>query len=224
MEREELKTRINEALGSTKLTLSERTINDFLDDALAGITDDASINEDFVTRKANMLKSIDGNLHFDVSNQVRQYKESIKPQAAEPEPPKVEKEVPDTGVAKELEALKKRLQEFDDDRKKAAEELQRESDRAQLREAFEAHFENAGVKVNGYILKQTLRDFKCGGSVEDRVKALEDKYYANLKEAGFDYDSPRQGGIGTNPNSVQSRRDALKNELRSRGMLPNKES
>lgn len=229
MDREELKTKINAALGSTKLTLSERTINDFLDDALVGITDDAAINDDFVTRKANMLKSIDGNLHSDVSEQVKKYKETVNPAPVSEEPKKqetVEKPAEvhdDGGVAKELEALKARLQSFEDARKKADEDAQRESEKKELKEAFEARFKDAGVGVNGYVLRQTLRDFKGSGSVDDKVKALEGKYYENLKEAGFDFDGPRIGGMGSNPNSVQSRRDALKNELRSRGMLPKQE-
>jgi len=222
MDREELKTKINAALGSTKLTLSERTINDFLDDALVGITDD-DVTDDFVTRKANMLKSIDGNLHSDVSEQVKQYKAKQQ----EPEPVKQEpntddksKEPDDNGVSKEIEELKKRLQSFEDDRKKADEAKKREKELAELKDAFTARFDEAGAKVNTYILKQTLRDFEGDGSVSDKVKALEGKYYENLKEAGFDYDSPMAGGINANKSGIKSKREAFKEEMRSRGMLP----
>lgn len=223
MEREELRTRINEVLGSTKLTLSERTINDFLDDALAGITDDNAVTEEFVTRKANMLKSIDGNLHSDVSEQVKKYKEGLTKQEPDPKPdptPDPEPKPLDNGMSDEIEALKKRLKSFEDERKKAIEEKKREAELKELKEAFEAHFEEAGVSVNGYVLKQTLRDFKRGKDMAEDVKALESKYYDGLKEAGFDYGSPMSGGISANPSGVQSRRDALKEELRSRGMLP----
>ena len=224
MDREELKTKINAALGSTKLTLSERTINDFLDDALVGITDD-DVTDDFVTRKANMLKSIDGNLHSDVSEQVKVYMDKrTKQQEPDPEPkPKDDvkpKEPDDNGVSKEIEELKKRLQSFEDDRKKADEAKKREKELAELKDAFTARFDEAGAKVNTYILKQTLRDFEGDGSVSDKVKALEGKYYENLKEAGFDYDSPMAGGINANKSGIKSKREAFKEEMRSRGMLP----
>ncbi len=233
MEREELRTKIDAALGSTKLTLSERTINDFLDDALVGITDDADVTEDFVTRKANVLKSMDGNLHSDVSEEVKKYKDSLQG------PPKDKKKHDDDddsdddshkgkgdddGSAKEIEDLKKRLKTIEDERQKAAEEKQREADRKELHDAFKTNFDKAGVKVNDYILRQTIRDFDGKGSIEEKVKALESKYYENLKEAGFDFDGPHAGGIDTNKSSVKTRREALKEELRSRGMLPKKES
>lgn len=224
MDREELKTRINDALGSTKLTLSERTVNDFIDDALVGITDD-DVTDDFVTRKANMLKSIDGNLHSDVSTQVKQYKDSLTKQQ-EPDPdakPKDDgkpKEPDDNGVSKEIEELKKRLQSFEDDRKKADEANKREKELAELKDAFTARFDEAGAKVNTYILRQTLRDFDGDGSMSEKVKSLEDKYYENLKEAGFDYDSPMAGGINANKSGIKSKREAFKEEMRSRGMLP----
>lgn len=227
MEREELRTRINDALGSTKLALSERTINDFLDDALVGITDDA-VTDDFITRKVNMLKSLDGNLHSDVSVEVQRYKDNMtKPEPEpKPEPKSVEpaKEPDDGGVSKELEELKKRLQSFEDDRKKADEEKKREKELRELKEAFTAHFDEAGARVNTYILKQTLRDFNGEGSMSEKVKALEGKYYDNLKEAGFDYDSPMSGGINANKSGIKNRREALKEEFRSRGMLPKKEN
>jgi hypothetical protein len=229
MDREELKTKINEVLGSTKLTLSERTINDFLDDALVGITDD-DVTDDFVSRKANMLKSIDGNLHSDVSEQVRVYMDKLpksqEPKSQEPKPDtkptgdEKPQEPADNGVSKEIEELKKRLKSFEDDRKKADEAKKREKELAELKDAFTARFDEAGAKVNTYILKQTLRDFDGDGSVSDKVKALEGKYYENLKEAGFDYDSPMAGGINANNSGIKSKREAFKEEMRSRGMLP----
>lgn len=224
MDREELKTRINDALGSTKLTLSERTVNDFIDDALVGITDD-DVTDDFVTRKANMLKSIDGNLHSDVSEQIKVYMDKLPKQKEpdrEPEPKDDTKpqEPDDNGVSKEIEELKKRLQSFEDDRKKADEAKKREKELAELRDAFTARFDEAGAKVNTYILRQTLRDFDGDGSMSEKVKSLEDKYYENLKEAGFDYDSPMAGGINANKSGIKSKREAFKEEMRSRGMLP----
>ena len=78
MEREELKELVNKALGSTQLKLSERTINEELDDVLGDFGDNEEANTKLVERVANRLKRMDGNLHADVSKEVREYKENAE--------------------------------------------------------------------------------------------------------------------------------------------------
>ena len=109
MEREELLTKFNEMLGSTKLSLSERTLNDYADDVLSGITDDAQLTDEFLGRKVNFLKSLDGNLHSDVSKEIEVYKKNFKPKKEEPvkgEP--VKEEVHDDRIAE----LEKKFEEL----------------------------------------------------------------------------------------------------------------
>ena len=78
MEREELLGQVIDALESEgrTLTLSEETINGELDDALEGVTDDAQVDETFVGRIVKRLKRMDGQLHKDVSTQVKAYKKA----------------------------------------------------------------------------------------------------------------------------------------------------
>lgn len=78
MEREELKELVNKSLGSTQLKLSERTINEELDDVLGDFGDDEGTNAKLVERVANRLKRMDGNLHADVSKEVKEYKENAE--------------------------------------------------------------------------------------------------------------------------------------------------
>ncbi len=61
MEREELLGLVNAELGDNRLTLSERTINEELDDVLGDFGDDQEANTAMVARVANRLRRMDGN-------------------------------------------------------------------------------------------------------------------------------------------------------------------
>lgn len=78
MTREELLALVNKELGSTKLTISEKTINEELDDVLEDFGEDEAANAKLVTKVTNRLKRMDGNLHSDVSQQVKEYKKKAK--------------------------------------------------------------------------------------------------------------------------------------------------
>ena len=110
MEREELLELVQKELGDTQLTLSERTINGELDDSLSDFGDDADANAKAVTRIANRLKRLDGQLHADVAEQVSVYKKSIKGSVEKPKVDKKvkEKESPDPTISdlmKRIEAM-----------------------------------------------------------------------------------------------------------------------
>ena len=81
MELEELKSKFEEKLGSTKLQLSEQTLSEVLQDALAEIgDDDTRLTDDFLTRKVNLAKKIDGQINFDVSQRIKDWeKQNPKP-------------------------------------------------------------------------------------------------------------------------------------------------
>ena len=88
MNREELRELVTKKLGSTQLKLSERTINEELDDVLGDFGNDEEANAKLVERVANRLKRMDGNLHADVSKEVKEYKENAeKKQKEDPEHP-----------------------------------------------------------------------------------------------------------------------------------------
>lgn len=78
MTREELLALVNKELGSTKLTISEKTINEELDDVLEDFGEDEAANAKLVTKVTNRLKRMDGNLHSDVSQQVKEYKKKAR--------------------------------------------------------------------------------------------------------------------------------------------------
>ena len=63
MTREELLALVNKELGSTKLTISEKTINEELDDVLEDFGEDEAVNAKLVTKVTNRLKCKIGRAH-----------------------------------------------------------------------------------------------------------------------------------------------------------------
>lgn len=226
MEREELLSKINEKLGSTKLSLSEKTMNDFADEMLIGITDDAELSDELLERKVSFLKSLDGNLHYDVSKQVEEYKKNYKPLN------KVKVDDNDNSgggdeLRQKIVELEKRYNEIEERRKSDAEARNKESLVSSAVDIMKDKFKMSDVGVNNYILKQTLRDVVINGDEKpsDIAEAIEESYFKNLKEAGIEYGLPTDGNQAIRNNNAadaKSRREALKNELISRGYIPKK--
>lgn len=205
MEREELLNLVNEELGNTQLTLSERTIGEELDDVLGDMGDDAEANAAVVKRVAARLKRMDGNLHADVSRQVADYKKNYKPQP-KPAAKKAEKDsVKGSGEADgegndELRQIRAELASL----KAESEERKRAEARngvvKDVRKALDERFAKAGMKVNEYFMRGALQslDVPDGpADIDSLATAAEKRYNADMKEAGVHPDqSPRYGRGG----------------------------
>lgn len=212
MEREELETRVNEELGSTKLTLSEQTISGELDDVLEDVAgDDDEANKKVITRLVNRLKRLDGNLHKDVSTQVNDWKKKNKPT-----PPKdTKKDGPDGGdeAPAWFKAYKAEQDAKWEAQEQARKEAQQASDKKAVKDAVDKSvrdkFKDAGITLNSYIYKQTMRDVEIpdeGADAQKIAKDVEKAYYKNLKEAGLDGGKgvgPRKGGGGSGGTDAQ---------------------
>lgn len=207
MEREELRSKIDESLESsqTTLTLSDETINGELDDELEGVTDDAQVDDNFVNRIVKRLTRMDGNLHKEVSTQVNIWKKA-HPSGKKPAP--IQKTKDDEGggegdneVLKYLKKLDTRIEAIEGRRKADAEKNAKDAIFNKVKADLKAKFKDANVEVNNYIFKQTLRDMEIpeteeGGKIntDALVKDMEKSYYKNLKEAGFESKgAPRRG-------------------------------
>lgn len=214
MEREELLGQVNDALESEgrTLTLSEETINGELDDALEGVTDDAQVDETFVGRIVKRLKRMDGQLHKDVSTQVKAYKKahpapkttqtSVAPKNGEGEGNGVEDD-DEPAWAKKLNA---RLDAMEQSQKAAKETEAKNATLKEVKQGLKATFKKGDIEVKDYFLNQAMRDLKLpqleeGESydVDDLVSKAEKLYYKHLKEAGLDEKKtvqPRAGQRG----------------------------
>ncbi len=208
MEREELLGLVNAELGNTQLTLSERTVNGELDDALADFGEDAEANAKLVTRIADRLKRIDGQLHADVSEQINIYKKSLnkvqKPQQQQVKPQAGEQN-PNEGLIADLQ---KRIEAMEEAAKKKETALALEKVKGEVKKRLSDKFRSAGMEVNEFFLGTALGRMEFSSEnydVDALVKKAEENYNIDRKLAGVeDTGRPNFGGGGGNNRSSAS--------------------
>lgn len=199
MELEELKSKFEEKLGSTKLQLSEQTLSEVLQDALAEIgDDDTRLTDDFLARKVNLAKKIDGQINFDVSKRIKDW-EKQKPTPPTPKKNTQGEDEEPAYFKAYREKMEERFASFENERKNEKLALQKESAMKQIKSELEAKFKDAGIEKNAYIFKQTLKEVDIPDKdidISAIVKQTEKEYYKNLKEAGFSDSTPHLGKDG----------------------------
>lgn len=209
MELEALKSKFNDALGSTKLQLSDRTLDSLLQDALAEIGDNDSLcTDEFLARKVNLAKSFSGQVNHEVSTRVEDFKKNYKP---EPKPKDKPKPEDGNGEPEWFKAYRKEQEEkFEkmETERKAKEALhQKESVMKSVTDGLKKKFSEAGIECNQFILKTTMKDVEIpseNADVDAIIKSAETSYYKNLKDAGLDTGKPTfvpgsGGGNGATP-------------------------
>ena len=199
MTREELLELTNKEVDTTKFkSLSQKTINEELDDVLEDFGDDEEANSKLVTKLANRLKRMDGNLHKNVSDEIKKSKEDAerKKKEEEEERKRKEEEEGKTGsddkyneLLKEIKALKEANAERD---KKAARKATIESVKAGLKDKFDkANLEMKNYFLNAAIAKLEIPDEDA--DIDDLVSKAEKIYTAEYKEATGENGIPAKG-------------------------------
>lgn len=198
MTREELLALVNKEVDTTKFKeLSQKTINEELDDVLEDFGDDEDANSKLVTKLANRLKRINGNLHKNISDEVKKSKEEAERKKKEEEEERKRKEAnkdddPDDKYSKlleKLEALEKANTERD---KKAARKATIESVKAGLKDKFDkANLEMKNYFLNAAIAKLEIPDEDA--DIDDLVSKAEKIYTAEYKEATGESGIPSKG-------------------------------
>lgn len=195
---------VNEKEDTSKFTsLSQRTINDELDDVLDEMGDDAEANDRIVTKLANRLKRMDGNLHKNVSDEIKKSREESERKRQEEENRRREKEGggggnPDDKYDKllaKLEAIEKANAERD---KKAAKEAALES----IKTGMKSKFDEAKLELNDFFLDTALSKLEIPYGeldISDMVKKAEAIYTADYKRANGGSAIPRKGGNNPKP-------------------------
>lgn len=206
MEREELLQLVTENIeeGGKQLSpsLSEESINGEVDDALEDIGEDEEANKKVVERLAKRLLRMDGNIHSNVSREVKDYKAK---HPAKPEESKndEDKNDEDKDIPAWAKALNERLDRMEEARKtrEAADAKNAVADN--VRKGLKAKFKTANIEVNEYIFKQTLRDLEIpdtedGERVDesDLISKMERAYYKNLKAAGLGKEDTAKSRFG----------------------------
>ena len=197
MTREELLALVNQEADTTKFkSLSQKTINEELDDVLEDFGDDEAVNAKLVTKLANRLKRMDGNLHKNVSDEIKKSKEEAERKKKEEEEERKRKEGkkdddPDDKYSKlleKLEALERANAERD---KKAARKATIESVKAGLKDKFD----KAYLELNDFFLDTALSKLEISddADVAELVSTAENIYTADYKRANGGNAVPRKG-------------------------------
>lgn len=197
MTREELLALVNKEADTTKFkSLSQKTINEELDDVLEDFGDDEAANAKLVTKLANRLKRMDGNLHKNVSDEIKKSKEETERKKKEEEEERKRKEDdknddPDdkyNELLKEIKALKEANAERD---KKAARKATIESVKAGLKDKFD----KANLELNDFFLDTALSKLEISddADVAELVSTAENIYTADYKRANGGNAVPRKG-------------------------------
>lgn len=197
MTREELLALVNKEVDTTKFKeLSQKTIDEELDDVLEDFGDDEEANSKLVTKLANRLKRINGNLHKNISDEVKKSKEEAERKKKEEEEERKRNEAkkgddPDDKYSKlleKLEALEKANAERD---KKAARKATIESVKAGLKDKFD----KANLEMNDFFLDTALSKLEISddADVAELVSTAENIYTADYKRANGGNAVPRKG-------------------------------
>lgn len=186
---------MNKEADTTKFkSLSQKTINEELDDVLEDFGDDEAANAKLVTKLANRLKRMDGNLHKNISDEIKKSKEEAERKKKEEEREKKEGKKDDdpddkySKLLKKLEALEKANAERD---KKAARKATIESVKAGLKDKFD----KANLEMNDFFLDTALSKLEISddADVAELVSTAENIYTADYKRANGGNAVPRKG-------------------------------
>lgn len=208
MTREELFGKIKDALGSTQLTLSERTVNEELDDALADFGDDDEANGKLVTRVANRLKRMDGNLHADVSKQVSEYKSNLDGRGNGKGGNGKESEEGEDEIPEWAKALRADLEAERNARKQREAKDAKDAMMASVRKGLKDKFEASGLEVNEYFVEAALSKLEIPQENADLGKLVgeaESLYCTDYKRANHVDAIPRKGEGGGNKDGEPSK-------------------
>lgn len=155
MTREELLNLVNKEADTTKFTsLSQKTINEELDDVLEDFGDDEEANSKIVTKLANRLKRMDGNLHKNVSDEIKKNRaeaERKKKKEEDERQKQGEGNVDDRYQALE-DKLNKLLAANEERDKRAANQAALDSVRSGLKDKFS----KANLEMNDFFLETAL--------------------------------------------------------------------
>lgn len=211
MTREELLALVNKELGSTKLTLNERAINEELDDSLGDFGEDEAANAKLVTRIANRLKRMDGSVHSAVSREVKEYKKKLEDDGRKKEgdDPKASTNKPVDDPSDMPEWARQMMSEW----KEQKEELQKERTErnrkdllASVRKGLEDKYKSSDLKLNPYFVNAAMSKLEIpekDADVKTLVAEAEKLYTSETKSAGIEFGKPTGGGTG----GVQPQKD-----------------
>ena len=190
MTKEELLELVNKKEDTSKFkSLSQRTIDEELVEALEEIGDDESANDKVVTKLANRLKRMNGNLHSNVAAEVKKAKEDAERKKKEEEEKRKAEENGDGGnQSEEYKALLARVEKMEQDAKEREAKAAKNAVLASVKEGLKTKFGEAKIELNNFFADIALGKLEIGEEpdVASLVAKAESIYTADMKAAGFD--------------------------------------
>ena len=193
---EELLSLVNKEVDTTKFkALSQKTINEELNDVLDEFGDDEAANAKIVTKVANRLKRMDGNLHKNVSDEIKKSREEAERKKKEEEERNGKKEEEDKSDDKydkllaKLEALEKANEERDKTASRAA-------TIEAVRKGLKDKFDKAKLELNDFFLDTAISKLEIpdkDADVIDLVSKAEGIYTTDFKRATGNTAIPHKG-------------------------------
>ena len=192
---EELLSLVNKEVDTTKFkALSQKTINEELNDVLDEFGDDEAANAKIITKVANRLKRMDGNLHKNVSDEIKKSREEAERKKKEEEERKKKEEEGESDdkydkLLAKLEALEKANEERD---KKASRAATIEA----VRKGLKDKFDKAKLELNDFFLDTAISKLEIpdhDADVIDLVSKAEGIYTTDFKRATGNTAIPRMG-------------------------------
>ena len=203
MTKEELLELVNKKVDTSKFkSLSKRSIDEELVEALEEIGDDESANDKVVTKLANRLKRMDGNLHANVSAEVKKAKEEAERKAREEKEGKETKDGEngnEGNQSEEFKALLARIEKMEQDAKEREAKAAKKAVLASVKEGLKSKFGDAKIEMNDFFADIALGKLEIGDDpdVVELVTKAESIYTADMKAAGLDPSAkPRETNDG----------------------------
>lgn len=218
---EELLSLVNKEVDTTKFkALSQKTINEELNDVLDEFGDDEAANAKIVTKVANRLKRMDGNLHKNVSDEIKKSREEAERKKKEEEERSRQaeegKDKPDDKYDKllaKLEALEKANEERD---KKASRAATIEA----VRKGLKDKFDKAKLELNDFFLDTAISKLEIpdhDADVIDLVSKAEGIYTTDFKRATGNTAIPHKGSGSSSGGGKTIRDDEWDDIIESKG-------
>ena len=217
MEKEKLSSDLRGLVGEN--SLSERTWNEYIENiAMPFLPTEEDKLGDYLSKHANALKSMNGQLNFEVANKVSDFKKNYNP---EPQNPQNKNEIPpsnqhlDDDLKRELDEFRQFKQSIETERREKALKVKRDS----LLEDAKTLAKTQGA-VDDVVMKYAIKtvSFTENDSKEvvaQAIKKAYDEAYSELNGRGY-----QPAGF---PNSASGNTNgfkAYKEQKQREGKLP----
>lgn len=189
---EELLSLVNKEVDTTKFrSLSQKTINEELNDVLDEFGDDEAANAKIVTKVANRLKRMDGNLHKNVSDEIKKSREEAERKKKEEE--ERSRKAKDDDKYDKLLAKLEALEKANEERNKKA---SRAATIEAVRKGLKDKFDKAKLELNDFFLDTAISKLEIpdkDADVIDLVSKAEGIYTTDFKRATGNTAIPHKG-------------------------------